>query len=338
MTVGRVVSALATAGAVCGCAVLAVSMARAAPEQRAADRTPLPSYSVSRSLPAYRVLTPGPATTTMSSAPSSATSSASSAARTAAATMSASHPARSSVAARTSSAAPQVRPATSSHPSAARRPAPTHSTTTHSAPKAPSGSPLPLPGFYTGNATRVITVRASSYSSTTAVLQAWTKAAGGGWNRVGSWMYARVGSQGLTTSPSESKSATPIGSFSLTQAFGAYSDPGTALPYFKTNSADWWISQSGPLYNTHQHCWSGCAFTRGSPNEHLYYETPYYNYAVVIDYNRFPVHQGAGSAFFLHVSVGSATAGCVAIPQSNLVSIMRWLTPSAHPRILIGVA
>jgi L,D-peptidoglycan transpeptidase YkuD (ErfK/YbiS/YcfS/YnhG family) len=58
---------------------------------------------------------------------------------------------------------------------------------------------------------------------------------------------------------------------------------------------------------------------------------------VVIDYNRFPVRAGAGSAFFLHVTDGSATAGCVAVPQDTLVTLMRWLTPAAHPRILIGL-
>jgi L,D-peptidoglycan transpeptidase YkuD (ErfK/YbiS/YcfS/YnhG family) len=50
------------------------------------------------------------------------------------------------------------------------------------------------------------------------------------------------------------------------------------------------------------------------------------------------VHQGRGSAFFLHVTDGRATAGCVAISQTRLASIMKWLTPTAHPRILIGVA
>jgi len=198
------------------------------------------------------------------------------------------------------------------------------------------GVSLPL-SYSTGTATRVITVVSSAYSHTTATLQAWNKAPGGGWLKYGGAITAHVGSQGMTSSPSESKSATPIGSFSLTQAFGHNADPGTSLPYFQTTSADWWISQSGSLYNTHQHCSSGCAFAQGSPNEHLYYETPYYNYAVVIDYNRFPVHQGAGSAFFLHVTDGSATAGCVAIPAANLVTIMRWLTPGTHPRILIGV-
>ncbi len=200
---------------------------------------------------------------------------------------------------------------------------------------------MPLRGFYTGSASKIITVVAHSGYSTTATLQAWTKAAGGGWLRYGSAVTAHVGSDGLSRSPSEWRSATPIGSFSLTQAFGHYGDPGTLLPYFRTSPADWWISQSGPLYNTHQHCWSGCPFTRGSPNEHLYYETPYYNYAVVIDYNTRnagTVRQGAGSAFFLHVTDGAATAGCVAIPQEKLVNLMRWLTPGAHPRIVIGVA
>jgi len=185
----------------------------------------------------------------------------------------------------------------------------------------------------------VITVTAHSTGSTTATLQAWNKY-GTGWQKWGPAITAHVGSQGLTTAPSESKSATPIGSFTLTQAFGALNNPGTPLPYFKTTSADWWISQTtgagASLYNTHQRCSGSCPFTQGSPNEHLMYETPYYNYAVVIDYHA--PYVGAGSAFFLHVTDGSATAGCVAIPQANLVSIMSWLAPSTHPRILIGIS
>ncbi|HEY3632412.1 MAG TPA: L,D-transpeptidase family protein [Jatrophihabitantaceae bacterium] len=242
--------------------------------------------------------------------------------------------------------APSTRPPSSStHPATH---APTRPSTKAAPPPPPKPKPKPrgqsLPLAYnTGLATRVITVVASSTGSTTATLQAWTKAAGGGWLRYGSAVTAHVGSQGLTTHPSESKSATPIGSFTLTQAFGALANPGTGLPYFETDAADWWISQSGSLYNTHQHCSSGCSFNTSSnsnsnPNEHLRYETPFYNYAVVIDYNRFPVHQGAGSAFFLHVTDGSATAGCVAISQSKLVSLMKWLAPSTRPRMLIGVA
>jgi L,D-peptidoglycan transpeptidase YkuD (ErfK/YbiS/YcfS/YnhG family) len=182
-------------------------------------------------------------------------------------------------------------------------------------------------------------VTAASTSSTDGTLQAWRKVVGG-WRRVGSPVHAWVGSDGLTAHPSESLSATPIGSFTLTRAFGRNSDPGTALPYTRTKPSDWWISQSGPLYNTMQRCASGCSFTQGDPNEHLYYTTPYYLYAVVIDYNtrNAPggVVQGAGSAFFLHVTVGEPTQGCVSIDEGRLIRLMRWLSPARHPRILIG--
>lgn len=195
---------------------------------------------------------------------------------------------------------------------------------------------LPL-GFTTGSATQVITAQAPSTTSTQGTLQAWQKS-GSGWVRVGPSVHAWFGSDGLTSHPSETRSATPIGSFTLTEAFGGEANPGTALPYRQTTPADWWISQPGKLYNTEQHCSSSCPFTQGSPNEHLFYERPYYDYAVVFDYNRFPVRQGAGSAFFLHVTVGAPTAGCVSIDKSELVRILRWLKPADHPRMLIGVA
>jgi L,D-peptidoglycan transpeptidase YkuD (ErfK/YbiS/YcfS/YnhG family) len=196
-----------------------------------------------------------------------------------------------------------------------------------------TGLPLALP---TGTATQVITVVAPSTGSTTATLQAWQKS-GAGWSRHGPSVGAHVGSAGLTAHPSESRSATPIGSFTLTQAFGRDPNPGTSLPYTRTTPADWWISQPSPLYNTRQRCSGQCPFTQGAPNEHLYYTTPFYFYAVVIDYNTAHPVPGAGSAIFLHVTDGNPTAACVAIPQDDLTSIMRWLAPSAHPRILIGI-
>ncbi len=196
--------------------------------------------------------------------------------------------------------------------------------------------PLSLP---TGSASQVVTVVVASSRSTTATVQAWNAVAGGRWQPASAAVTGHVGADGVGTA-SETRSTTPTGSFTLTQAFGRNANPGTPLPYFQTTQADWWISQEGPLYNTHQHCASACGFTLGDPNEHLYYETPYYNYAVVIDYNTAdagPVVAGAGSAFFLHVTDGTPTAGCVAIPQANLVAIMQWLNPADHPRILIGV-
>jgi L,D-peptidoglycan transpeptidase YkuD (ErfK/YbiS/YcfS/YnhG family) len=181
--------------------------------------------------------------------------------------------------------------------------------------------------------------------STSGTLQAWQRTSTG-WVRYGSPVVAHFGSQGLTTHMSEQISATPVGSFTLTQAFGSQPNPGTGLPYFRTDASDWWISKTtapdSALYNTHQHCAGSCPFTQGDPNEHLVTEQPYYRFAVVIDYNtrNAPggVRLGAGSAVFLHVTDGGPTAGCVAIAEDRLVALMQWLTPSAHPRILIGVA
>ena len=207
------------------------------------------------------------------------------------------------------------------------------------APHVVTGQALPL-RMRTGRATQVITVVAHSYRSTVATLQRWRKTSTG-WVRVGRRTLAHIGSDGMSKSPSEWRSATPVGSFTLTRTFGYRADPGTSMPYLHTRPSDWWISQAGAMYNTHQRCSSGCSFTQGDPNEHLYYERPYYGYAAVIDYNTrnspTGVRQGAGSAFFLHVTDGSATAGCVAIAQDRMIKVLRWLRPTHHPRILIGV-
>jgi L,D-peptidoglycan transpeptidase YkuD (ErfK/YbiS/YcfS/YnhG family) len=330
MAVARIVSSCAVVVAVAGCTALAIGMSRAASAPEAAvtpysiptlttpsdqpTATPVPRRAVPRPHPAPAKTTPAKAQVVP---PTPATASTRASAR--------------------KTVQPPSKPRSTPVPSAVPKPAP------KPAPKpvAKRGQRLPIAGS-TAGATRVITVTASSYGSTIATLQPWVAAPGGGWLKHGGAILAHVGSDGVSTAPSETRSATPVGSFSLTQAFGAYSDPGTALPYFTTNSSDWWISQAGSLYNTHQHCASGCGFTHGAPNEHLAYELPYYRYAVVIDYNtrNAPggVRQGRGSAFFLHVTDGNATAGCVAISQAHLVSIMKWLTPAAHPRILIGVA
>jgi L,D-peptidoglycan transpeptidase YkuD (ErfK/YbiS/YcfS/YnhG family) len=204
---------------------------------------------------------------------------------------------------------------------------------------ASTGGRLPL-GFSTGSATQVITATATSTADTEGLLQAWQRD-GSGWVAVGGPVHAWFGTAGLTYQSSEHVAATPIGSFGITEAFGRDADPGTSLPYRRTTTADWWISQNGPLYNTEQHCPSACTFdtSKATVNENLYRAGTVYNYAVVIDIDRLPqpVYPD-GSAYFLHVSVGVPTAGCVSIAEGDLVRILRWLKPSAHPRILIGIS
>lgn len=188
---------------------------------------------------------------------------------------------------------------------------------------------LPLP--YSGAAQQLITVVASSSSSTTATVTAWSRTATG-WQAVIGPVQAKVGSDGVGAA-SESASRTPAGVYGLTQSFGRQANPGAHLPYFQTTTADWWDSNPGsPTYNTHVHQQS----SPGGASENLYGSGAVYDYAVNINYNtaRTP---GAGSAIFLHVTNGSPTAGCIAVPRNTMVAILQWLNPAAGPAIDIGV-
>jgi L,D-peptidoglycan transpeptidase YkuD (ErfK/YbiS/YcfS/YnhG family) len=325
MPSARVVAASGVMVAIAGCAALVVGMAAATMPKAGQTVTPLPAASAAPTeapAPTYPIR-PVPTTT----APAFDTGlPVASRAVGKPPTRTTSSPA----ATHSRPAAPRQQPASPTRPTAVAPPA-ARSAVRH-------GQALPL-AYTTGSATRVITVVAPSTGSTTATLQAWSLAPGGGWLRYGGAVLAHVGTQGLTTAPSESRSATPIGSFGLTQAFGSQADPGTPLPYFRTDGADWWVSDvNSPLYNQHARCWPGSCSFNTAVSENLYQAGYVYSYAVVIDYNRFPVRAGAGSAFFLHVTDGGPTAGCVSVPAANLVSLMRWLSPNAHPRILIGVA
>ena len=201
------------------------------------------------------------------------------------------------------------------------------------APVATAPATLPLGVHPPG--TQVVTVVASSSSATTAKLTAW-ELGDGGWTTVLGPVTARVGAAGIGRA-SETSTRTPVGTFSLTEAFGRAGDPGTALPYRLVDGDDWWVSDpASPLYNSSARCPPGtCPFDE-SAGENLYAAGAVYDHAVVIDYNRAGT-PGAGSAFFLHVADGAPTAGCVAIDRGSLQTLLRWLDPSASPVIAIGV-
>lgn len=219
-------------------------------------------------------------------------------------------------------------------PAPARTPATGRAPAAAPAPAVVAGSALPLP-VDVGSSTQVITVVAPSPGSTTATLTAW-QLGPGGWTVAVGPVRASIGSAGVGAA-SEDTTRTPEGTFTLTEAFGRLGNPGTGLSYRVINPSDYWVSdRTSPLYNQFQECASACPF-KTAAGEHLWDAGSSYNYAVVIDYNRRPAVPGAGSAFFLHVTNGIPTAGCVAIPQNSLVAIMAWLSPAARPLISIGV-
>jgi L,D-peptidoglycan transpeptidase YkuD (ErfK/YbiS/YcfS/YnhG family) len=180
---------------------------------------------------------------------------------------------------------------------------------------------------------QVITVEAASSRSTEAIIRGWFLLSSGTYKQVFGPYVAFVGVHGVGPTR-EGLGRTPTGVFTLTQAFGNEANDGTRLRYFRAGPDDWWDENpASPEYNRHVRS----AVSPGGASENLYYAGNAYSHAVVINYNTDPVVKGAGSGFFLHVSFGEPTEGCVAIPANELRLVMRWLNPALHPVISIGV-
>jgi L,D-peptidoglycan transpeptidase YkuD (ErfK/YbiS/YcfS/YnhG family) len=209
-----------------------------------------------------------------------------------------------------STAAPSTAPATAA-PTTTARPA--------------TGPPPAPPSFVTrlvgvGNAGQVIAVAAAGYGLTTATFTAYQRTANG-WQQVfGPWT-AHVGRNGFAPpgAKREGDGRTPSGSYGFSFFFGVRSNPGVHFPY-RSIGGPWIVwdrTQAGGV--------------APEPMD----RSPVYDYGAVIDYNSSRV-PGLGSAIFFHVSSGGSTAGCVSLPVSELVPVLRWLDPGRSPRIIIG--
>jgi L,D-peptidoglycan transpeptidase YkuD (ErfK/YbiS/YcfS/YnhG family) len=180
---------------------------------------------------------------------------------------------------------------------------------------------------------QIITVEAATPLSRVAVLRTWRLSGSGTYVQEFGAVVANVGVNGVRPTH-EGLGRTPVGEFTLTQAFGNEPNNGTRLPYTYVGPDDWWDENPDSAnYNR----LVGSVVSPGGNSENLYYSGHVYAHAVVINYNMSPVVKGAGSGFFLHISAGVATEGCVAIPEANLDQIMRWLDPTEHPVISINV-
>jgi L,D-peptidoglycan transpeptidase YkuD (ErfK/YbiS/YcfS/YnhG family) len=194
---------------------------------------------------------------------------------------------------------------------------------------APVASATVTPWFANsvGNATQVISVVGVGGSS--AKMDVYQKAAAG-WDAIGIGIPAKIGSNGMVPQSHDGNNATPMGIFTLPFAFGTAPNPGTGLQYVQVTPDHWWDGDvHSPTYNTMQVCKKvQCPFNTdpASGTENL--NIAPYKHAVVMGVNpqRVP---GDGGAFFVHVSDGGPTAGCVAIDDDTLVKVMKWLQPGA---------
>lgn len=186
---------------------------------------------------------------------------------------------------------------------------------------------------------QVVTVDAASAGSTTATLRLWTRS-GRCWRPVAGPWTAHVGRNGVSAHHREGDGTTPLGVFALdSTVYGIGPDPGVRYRYRRIACGDWWDGDpASPTYNTFRHLACGAEPPFAGGSEALWEQTVAYRWLIPIRYNADPPEPGRGSAIFLHVSTGGPTAGCVSLPEAQLVQTLRWLRPDARPRIAIRLA
>ncbi|WP_179395085.1 hypothetical protein [Lacticaseibacillus absianus] len=218
--------------------------------------------------------------------------------------------ASSQAAASRQAAASTARRAQASSATSSRTTAPAARTTTPTLVQRVAASPTAQ------HASQIVAVVASgSYARVTLL----NKTASG-WQQVLT-SSGRVGTNGVGNAYEGSR-RTPIGAYPLTLAFGRGGNPGAGLPYRQITAHSYYISNTAdPQYNTWQERASSSA-----KDEHLA-DYAQYQYAIVIGYNR---GVGGGSAFFLHCNGAGATAGCVSVPASVMLSLMQRIHSGAY--------
>lgn len=182
------------------------------------------------------------------------------------------------------------------------------------------------------NSSQIVTVvsKGGSYGE----LVFWEKDSSGNWNELDR-VAARLGQNGLKDASQvyEMDKCTPTGIYTLTEAFGINSNPGSGVTYRQLDGTEYWVDdENSQYYNTMQF---GEPNGRWTSAEKLTDFPGYYNYSLVIDYNRWPVIPGKSSAIFIHCDMGIYTYGCVAIPQQNLVNLLKRLDPSKNPVVIL---
>jgi L,D-peptidoglycan transpeptidase YkuD (ErfK/YbiS/YcfS/YnhG family) len=174
------------------------------------------------------------------------------------------------------------------------------------------------------NAEQVVLVTGQGADSGISTVTRWQRD-DDAWVQVSAEIPAHNGANGWNSHRREGDLSSPLGVFSLTSAGGQLASPGTKLPY-----------EFRPSYYATNGTFMGASLA----------DT--FDYVVGIDYNhlpntppsdpRKPFGTAAGGYVWLHVDRGVPTYGCVSIPSTDMVGVLRWLDPVEHPVIVMGPA
>ncbi|WP_377270735.1 hypothetical protein [Peterkaempfera sp. SMS 1(5)a] len=191
------------------------------------------------------------------------------------------------------------------------------------------GTVAALPGLGSGfraripaRTTQVLLVSGKGRDSADSTATLWSRTADGRWQPGTSWP-AHNGLKGWTADHHLDDLRSPVGVYSLSDAGGLKTDPGSRLPYHRDTS----FTIGG----------------KGFEGEDL---AGSFDYVVAIDYNRVagtspldvrkPLGADKGGGIWVHVDHGGPTHACVSLAENDMVTLLRALDPAAHPVIVMG--
>ena len=146
--------------------------------------------------------------------------------------------------------------------------------------------------------------------------------------------------KGLHTTPKNAKyikkegdGKAPAGLFALGNAFG-YSDFSIDFPYSTYKRTDHCVDDSkSQWYN--QIIDSQKVKKDYKSFEHMKLNNYLYKYGITVNHNPEQI-SNAGSCIFIHIRSenGKGTAGCTAMKEKEIITILKWLKKEQHPLLL----
>ena len=196
-----------------------------------------------------------------------------------------------------------------------------------------------------------LVVVAENWSATTGTLRSFERAtATGDWKiRVGptpvvlgkkglAWGVGLVRARGAVPQKKEGDNKVPAGVFDLGPAFG-YAPANRArwikLKYVPLTEQTEGVDDPGSHYYNRLVERSEVAKVDWHSSERMRRNDDLYKWGIVVDHNPSAI-PGAGSCIFIHIwkNASSPTVGCTAMAEPDLVALLKWLDPAAHPLLI----
>lgn len=211
-----------------------------------------------------------------------------------------------------------------------------------------TGTPAAQP--VAGDSLQMLVVVTAGWDAVDGTLRAFErKDSGSAWIEAGPSVPVVVGRAGLAwgrglhpaqqdgPAKREGDGKSPAGVFTLGEAFGLAGEPPAEwrLPYLSlTGEVECVDDVASPHYN--RLVTKASAGTPDWKSSEKMWMEPLYKWGVVVEHNRHPVQASGGSCIFLHIwrGPGKGTAGCTAMEEAALTSIIAWLDQAKKPLLV----